>query len=336
MSAPQSSSGADQEMDLTDIFALFQRNFYKFLAGCFKAIDFILKSWWVILLLIITGATIGYFTKGKPDYRSTVVVQSNFDSQAYLYNAIQQFDDNLSEKDSIFLKGIGLPIKETPIKGVQIRPVIDVMRLVEDLKASDRTLGIIIQELEVDEDEELFASDRFYTNYKYHKLTVDLRSEEAKSQIAKVIDYVNNNPFIQRIKEERVQNIKERIAQNESIMVQSDALIDSYTKSADLSNQISNERLSFFNNSNNLNVNGVLTFKNTLAIETEQLKNDLAESLDAVVVISDLQTAKKESFKDKKEVIYPILLVFIFLLFAGVRYTYSSLRREVEAQNLLN
>ena len=336
MSAPQPASNVDQEMDLKDIFTLFQRTFYKFLALCFKAVDFIFKFWWIILLLIIAGATLGFFSKGKPTYRSEVVVQSNFDSQAYLYNAIKQFDENLSEKDSVFLRSVDLSIENIPIKSVEIKPVIDVMSLVEELKISDRTFGTIIKELEVNDEEELFASDRFYTNYKYHKLIIDLRSEEAKTEIAKVIDYVNNKPFIQRIKEERIQNIKERIKQNESIMVQSDALVESYTKSADLSSQISNEKLSFFNNSNTLNINGVLTFKNTLAIETEQLRNDLAESLDAVVVISDLQTAKQESFKDRKEIIYPVLFVFIFLFFAGVRYTYFSLRREVESQNLLD
>lgn len=336
MSAPQPASNVDQEMDLKDVFTLFQRIFYKFLALCFKAVDFIVKFWWIILLLIMAGVVLGLLSKGKPTYRSVVVVQSNFDTQAYLYNAIQQFDDNLSDKDSIFIKSMGLPLEETPIKGVQIKPVIDVMGLIEDIKTSDRTLTTIIKELEVSKEEELFASDRFYTNYKYHKLIVDLRTEKAKDLLAKVIDYVNNKPFIQRIKEERIQNIKDRIAQNELIMVQSDALIKSYTESADLSNQISNEKLSFFNNANNLNVNGVLTFKNTLAIEIEQLKNDLAESLDAVVVISDIQTAERKSFKDKKEIIYPVVFVFIFLFFAGVRYTYSSLRREVKAQNLMN
>ena len=336
MSAPQPASNADQEMDLTDIFALFQRTFYKFLALCFKAVDFIFKFWWIILLLIVAGATLGYFTKGKPSYRSVVVVQSNFDSQAYLYNAIQQFDDNLSEKDNVFLKSVGLPIEDTPIKRVEIRPVIDVMGLVEELKVSDRTFGTIIKELEVSDDEELFASDRFYTNYKYHKLIIDLRSEEGKKEISKIIDYVNNKPFIQRIKKERTKNTQERIDQNELLIVQSDELIESYTTSADLSKQITNDKLSFFNNTNNLNVNGILTFKNTLAIETEKLKNDLAESMDAVVVISDLQTSEKESFKDRKEIIYPVLFVFIFLVLAGIRYTYISLRRTVEEQNLLN
>ena len=185
MSAPQSVSNVDQEMDLKDIFTLFQRTFYKFLALCFKAIDFIFKFWWIILLLIIAGAVVGFFSKGKPTYRSEVVVQSNFDSQAYLYNAIKQFDENLSEKDSVFLRSVDLALENTLIKSVEIKPVIDVMGLIEDIKTSDRTLTTIIKELEVSDEEELFASDRFYTNYKYHKLTVDLASEEAKSQIAK-------------------------------------------------------------------------------------------------------------------------------------------------------
>lgn len=336
MSAPQPASNADQEMDLTDIFALFQRLFYKFLALCFKAVDFVFKFWWIILLLIIAGATLGFFTKGKPSYRSVVVVQSNFDSQAYLYNAIQQFDDNLSEKDATFIESVGLTAKETSIKGVKIGPVVDVMGLIGELKVSDRNLTTIIKELEVDDDTELFASDRFYTNYKYHRLIIDLRSEEAKKDIVKIIDYINKKPFIQKIKEERTKNTQERINQNELLILQSDALIENYTKNADLSNQITNEKLSFFNNSNNLNVNGILTFKNDLAIETETLKNDLAESLDAVVVVSDLQTAKQESFKKRKEIIYPVVFVFIFLLLAGIRFTYLSLRKQVEAQNLLD
>ena len=54
-----------------------------------------------------------------------------------------------------------------------------------------------------------------------------------------------------------------------------------------------------------------------------------------MIVVSDIQTAKASSLKDKKEILYPILFVFLFLFFAGVRYTYISLRKEVEARDLL-
>ncbi|MGK0251092.1 MAG: hypothetical protein ACI81G_000528, partial [Gammaproteobacteria bacterium] len=112
-------------------------------------------------------------------------------------------------------------------------------------------------------------------------------------------------------------------------------LIANYSKNADLANKIS-KNSTYFNNQNNLNVNGTLTFKNELIVETELLKNDLITYTDAAVIVSDVQTSTERKLKDKKEIIYPIILVFLFLLFAGIRYTYVTLRREVEAQHLLD
>lgn len=336
MSVPQPASNADQEMDLTDVFSLFQRIFYKFLALCFKAVDFMFKFWWIILLLIIGGAALGYFTKSAPKYESSLIVQTNFDSQSYVYNAVKQFDENLSEKDAEFVKSIGLDLENRTITGLEISPVIDVIGLVGELKVSDRNLTAIIKELDVDEDTELFASNRFYSNYKYHTLKVTLTSEAAKKDISKIVQYINDQPYIKKVKEEMVNNMKDRIEKNEKIVEQADVLISSYAKSSDISAEISSDDLSFFNNQNNLNVNGVLAFKNTIITETEELKNEFITASDAMVVVSDIQTAKVSSLKDKKEILYPILFVFLFLFLAGVRYTYISLRKEVEARDLLN
>ena len=336
MSASQPAPNADQEMDLTDIFALFQRLFYKFLALCFKAIDYIFKYWWIILLLIIGGATLGYFTKGKPKYESKLIIQTNFDSQSYVYNAVKQFDDNLSEKDAEFITSVGLDINNRTITGLEISPVIDVMGLVGELKVSDRNFTAIIKELDVDDDTELFASNRFYSNYKYHTLTVTLSSESAKKDIEKIVEYINNQPYIKKIKAGMINNMKDRIDKNEKIIEQSDLLISSYAESADVSSEIASDELSFFNNQNNLNLNGVLAFKNTIITETEELKNNFITASEAIVVVSDIQTAETKSLKDKKEILYPVFFVFIFLFLAGVRFTYISLRKQVEAQNLLN
>lgn len=332
MSVQQGPSGSSEEMDLTDVFSLFQRMFYKFLSHCFKGVDFVFKFWWVILLLIIGGASLGYFTKPPQAYESKVIVRSNFNTQPYLYNAIKQFDENLSESDAAFITSVGLDTEAPTITGVVIEPVVDVIGLVESLKVSDRTLGTIIKELEVDEETELFASDRFYSNYKYHKLYVDLASEDAKKDIVQILNYVNELPIVKKIKESGLQNLQERIKQNESIMMQSDLLIENYAKNADISNQVTNDNLAYYNNQNNLNINGILTFKNELAIETEKLKNDSVIAYDAVVVVSDLQTVKKSSLKDKKELLYPIALVFLFFLIAGIRYTYKTLREAVESE----
>lgn len=336
MSAPQPASNVDQEMDLKDIFTLFQRTFYKFLALCFKAVDFIFKFWWIILLLIIAGATFGYFTKGEPSYKSVVILKSNFNSQAYLYNAVKQFNDNLSEKDSVFIESYGLTVDETSIKGVEIEPIIDVVGLMNELESTDRTLSAVIKELEAKDDQELFASDRFYTNYKYHKLIVYLKNEDAKKDIEKILDFINNQPYAQKVKDENIKNMKDRIEGNESIIAQSNVIIESFTKNADISSRLTNERLAVYNSTNEIDFNGILTIKRDMVINIEYLRNQLIESSDTVVAVSNLQTSINDSLKNRKEIIYPIVFVFIFLLLAGVRYIYSSLRREVEAQNLLN
>jgi len=307
MSVPQPASNADQEMDLTDVFSLFQRIFYKFLALCFKAVDFMFKFWWIILLLIIGGAALGYFTKSAPKYESSLIIQTNFNSQSYVYNAVKQFDENLSEKDAEFVTSIGLDLENRTITGLEITPIIDVVALIgKDSKISDRALNTVVKELDVSDDIELFATDRFYPNYKYHTLKVTLTSEAAKKDISKIVQYINDQPYIKKIKEEMINNMKDRIEKNE------------------------------INNQNNLNVNGVLAFKNTIITETEELKNEFITASDAMVVVSDIQTAKASSLKDKKEILYPILFVFLFLFLAGIRYTYISLRKEVEARNLLN
>ncbi|WP_299761777.1 hypothetical protein [uncultured Dokdonia sp.] len=337
MSASQPASDADQEMDLTDIFTLFQRIFYKFLALCFKALDFIFKSWWVILLLIILGATLGYFTKGEPKYTSDIIIKTNYKSQSYVYNAIKQFDDNLSEKDEEFIKSVGLDINNLTIKGVKISPIIDVVALIGgEVKISDRALSTVIKELDVNEDTELFASDRFYSNYEFHKITVTLSGESAKKDIDKIITFINNQPYIQKISKEFVQNIEDHIAKNEIVLQQADSMMKIYASSSDVSQEIKSKDLSFFNNQNNLNVNGVLVFKNTVLKEIQELKDELVTSSSAIIVMSDIQVSLKESLKDRKEIIYPILFVFFFLILAGIRYTYISLRKIVEAQNLLD
>ncbi len=334
MNTQQPPAAAD-EMDLTDIFDLFKRGFYKFLALCFKAFDFIVKFWWVLLLLIVLGGALGYFTKGKPYYTSTLVIQTNFDSQPYVYNAIDQFNDNLGENDLAFIERVGLNPANPGIGDITIQPVIDVVGLMEDMEVSERTLGTIIDELSVDDDTELFATDRFYTNYKYHKMEITLSGEDKLASIEALMDYINDQPFVKTLRDETVKNLKDRIAKNEKTVEQIDMLIENYSKNADLANR-SISSLTYFNNQNDLNVNGTLTFKNDLITETEELKNNLITYTDAAVIVSDIQTAEERKLKDKKEIIYPAVLVFLFLFFAALRYFYITMRREVAQMQLLD
>ncbi len=336
MSTQKTSDASVDEMDLTDIFSLFRRWFYWFLVLCFKAVDFILKFWWVILILIALGVAAGKFTSSKTKYQSTIIVQTNFESQPYVYNAVGQFDRNISDQDIPFMQDLGLNVGDPEIIGASISPIVDVVSLLEEMGRSDgRSLTTIIKELSVDDDTELFASDRFYTNYKFHKLEINLLTEDGEKAIQSFLDYINDQPQIQTIKEGRVQNLEKRIAENERMLTQIDTLIASYSKNIVTSKKTA-ENLSFYNNQNNLNINGALELKNTIAQETEELKNQQITYSDAMVVISDIQMIKDVSLRDKKYIIYPVLFVMIFLFIAGVRYTYNTLRSQLVEEKLLD
>ncbi|RMB57949.1 hypothetical protein EAX61_09995 [Dokdonia sinensis] len=330
----QQSSQAD-EMDLTDIFTLIKRAFYNVLALCFRAVDFLLKFWWIILLLIVGGAALGYFLKGEPKYNSTLIIQTNFNTQPYVYNAVKQFNLNLKEDDVEFMNKVGLDPEYPGIKKVQIAPVIDVVTLMEEMRVSERTLGTIIKELSVEEETELFASERFYSNYKYHKLTIRLKGEEDKDKINNLMRYINEQPLMQSLKNEITKNMQDLVRINESTIKQIDEIAANYAVEAKITRD-DVSKLSYFNNQNNININGIFDLKKQIAIENEEIKNELIMLTDAAVVVSDIQTAAEESLSDRKEIIYPIILVFLFLLFAGIRYTYVTLRKEVEKQNLLD
>jgi len=335
MSTQHPSSQTPEEMDLTDIFALFKRWIYEILALFFRAFDFIIKFWWIIVLLIVGGALLGYFTKGDPGYKSTMIVKTNLDSQPYVYNAIDQFNSKIKDGDGEFFKAIGKKPGNLGIANVQISPVVDVVNLLEKIEPGNRTLEVVIQELSVDDETELFASDRFYSNYSYHKLEVMLGEDDNKESIELLLSYINNNPVMKTIKDEGYKNLKDHIQKNERSIAQIDSLISNYTNNLSIVGRTA-ENLAFFNNQNNLNVNGAFTHKGELTAETEILKNQLVTFTDIAVVISNIETVRDEGLMNKKEIIYPVLFVFFFLVLAGLRYAYITLRRKIKAENLLD
>jgi len=326
---------AIDELDLADLFSLIKRWTYSLLALAFKAIDFLMKFWWLVLALIVIGVVLGKFTMSPTPYKATVIVKTNFDSQPYVYNAIEQLGAKISDRDPKFISSNILGGADGAVLSAEISPIIDVISLLEGVSKTDsRSLSSVLKELSVEDDVELFASDRFYSNYEYHKLEIALLGQD-KKYVKSVLDYINNQPAMLDIKKGFSKNQDERIAANDKMLSQIDVLITSYTDNIGVVSKNA-EKLSYYNNQNNININGALDLKKEILLETEELKNEKITSTDALVALSDVQIVEDIGLKDKKYVYYPILFVFLFMLFAGIRYTYTSLRKRLEQENLLD
>lgn len=326
---------AIDELDLSDLFSLLKRWLYSALALVFKAIDFLFKYWWIVLILIVVGAVLGKFTMSPTAYKATVIVKTNFESQSYTYNAVEQLGLKISDQDSLFISENKLGGEDAGIIDAEITPIIDVSSLIEGVSSLDsRSLNSVLKELAVDDEVELFASERFYSNYAYHKLEIFLKNQD-KTYVNRVIDYINNQPTIQEIKNGYVKNMEERITANDKMLSQIDVLIKSYTDNIGVVSKNA-ERLSYYNNQNNININGALTLKKDILTDNEDLKNQQITSTNALVALSDIQIVEDSSLTDKKYIIYPVLLVFIFCLFAGVRFIYRTLRRQLVDEKFLD
>lgn len=315
----------EREMDLQDLFDLFKRGFYSFVKVVFKAIDFFLKFWWIIIVLGAIGYALGYLSKDVKEYSATLIIKTNYDSQAYVYNAVEQFNDRLSgDNNSDFLKEIGLDIENPEITEVTITPIIDVVELLSKVP-NDRTMTAVIKEIELEEDESIFASEEFYSNFNYHKLVVSAISPNSQKVVEAMIAYMNSQPQIQRIAEMTKANFIERVAINETSLKQIDDVIKIYTETVDFANKTAN-KTGFYNNENSLSIRELFDTKKELTEETEELKNELATMEGSIYVVSDSQFKKEGSFLSSSSFKYMAILIFGFLLFAFFRYCYLTLR----------
>lgn len=316
-----------QEMDLSDIFSVIGRFFKSIVYFFFGILDFMIKKWWVILLLILAGIAIGFVTKGEPSYEAQLLLKTNFKSQSYVYTAIKQFHANLAEADADFITSLGKDPETFGVAAVEINPVVEVLDLIAYIGENDRVLGEMTREFKLEDDKELFATDRFLSTYKYHKLTVGLKSEQAKEDIQSLLDFINEQPFAQELKRKGLENHKEFIAHSEKTLQQVDDLIKGYTIKEPSSEKLTDNGL-YFDNRTESELSDLFDFKMLLARNTEEVKNDNVSYKDVAVIISDIQASKDSSILDNAMIIYPILFVFLFLVLAGIYELFKSYKKE--------
>ena len=75
-----------EEIELGVLFKGIKRFLKKILILIYRFIQFLIRSWIVILILILLGAVTGYFFNKiiKPSQETVLIVQTNFNSTNYV------------------------------------------------------------------------------------------------------------------------------------------------------------------------------------------------------------------------------------------------------------
>src|SRR5215207_8007623 len=133
MSTKVPQNNADQEIDIFQLSRSISSIFDRVSRSVFRAIQFFIRNWITMLILVVLGAVLGvYLDSNKKSYNNQIVVTPNFESVDYLYAKIDLIQSKIAAGDLDFLRNIvGITDPKT-IRKIEIKPVADVYKFIED------------------------------------------------------------------------------------------------------------------------------------------------------------------------------------------------------------
>lgn len=322
-----------EEVDLFYLYNVLVDRFKKITKLGFDILQFIKRSWIILLVLILAGAGYGYYiyTEAGVGKESKILVRINFDAVNYVYSSINYLNEKIAEKEEGKFKDSTLPKGLAKLTDVSIEPVINLNDIIEDAEPNEPTVDGLLRylEFEFDEDGEVTSiADTFKSEYNYHYIEIHTNSFAKDDIIEELISFLNSNSDLQEFRKVYLQTLEDAIKNNEQTIAQIDQVIAIYNEGESLPSK----RSEIYVVDKNFNIAQLLTNKVELQKENEAFRKKLVTSKDVVMNINQPSLyIGKRSLLDNKMIYYPVMLVTIFLFLAAIRGIYFSLKRFSEA-----
>ena len=312
-----------KENDELDIIVLIEKTklaLLSILLQIFRSTKTFLMGWKQLLLIVLAGVLLGYFQtdNDQPNAKeATLLVKINFDAGNYVYDAVDLINLKiLSEDTEFFTQEFKLNADEQ-LDEVSISPVIDI----KDIMAKEINANEIRALFENLEYEDGFSvTEGFKSDYDYHFINVVVSGNSTISTVNKIVDYFNNNPLFTELKERNIQRISSIISDNEQTIKQIDKLLDYYTSE----NKTKTTQLYIDNK--DLRPNELIKTKVSLQNENQELKKENLTTKETVMAINEANILiENTSLLSNKMVYYPLLFLFIYIVFSVLIGLYSYL-----------
>lgn len=326
------SNTNNDEIDIFYLFKKFNELLLKGVVLFFRAFNFILRNWIIVLVLLILGLVFAFFTSKEDNTpkKSQMLLRVNFDMADYVFNSVDLLNDKIEEKDSLFLKEKGLWDENSIVMEAEIKPIVNFYDIIEkytnEKTPSDRSLDILVRNLEFEDD--LTVAKTFNSQYKYYDIDLKLSPKASYESLENFEKYLNSNKLLISLRDRIIESLKNRLVNNDTMIKQMDRVIESYNTYNPLKsnpNQLYVEK--------DLNIHQVFVSKLELTKENEELKKEILLSKDVAVVINQPYLAKKKvGLFGHPMVMFPLGFVFIFLLISFFIHSFKSLRNKAEVE----
>jgi hypothetical protein len=306
----------DQEIDLAAVGRGIRRsagNVNRFLYRCIR---FFLKNALWILLVLVLGGALGFFMdrSGERVYRNQIIASPNFGSVDYLYAKVGLLKSKIKERDTLFLKKIGISDPKSIID-IDISPIVDIFKFVSmGTEQNYRLLELMAQDGDM---KKIIVDPTTSKNYPYHLISFSTKGmTTSEATTIPIMRYLNNSPFYQKVQRQYVENVQAKIKADDIIIAQIDNLLSGLAKEGDGKSQV------YINQ--NTQLNDVIKTKDELLKEQGQYKLELIGQ-DRVIKDNNITLNVKDDSVSNGNMKLAMPLVFLLLYLLG--YAFVSFYR---------
>lgn len=308
---PQNSE--DQEVDLVLISKKINSFFARLNRSIFKSIQFFIKNWMIVLVLVVAGFVIGIFLdQNQKSYKHEIIVAPNFGSTDYLYAKVDLINSKIKEKDTLFLKKVvGIPQPKN-LKNIEIKPIADVYNFIQNKPENFELIKLMAEDGDI---KKVLEDNVTSKNYNYQ--TILLFTNEKTSEenlINPLLKYLNSSDYYSKIQKVTYHNVEVKIQQTDSIIKQIDGILNNLAASP--KGSVKNDKLIYYNE--NTQLNDVIKTKDALLNQLADHRIELI-GFDKIIkennVTTNLQLVKLGNGNLKFLMPFIFILAFVFWKF---------------------
>lgn len=310
MNKNEPNNQEDQEIDLSQISKKIRILFQEFNTFLFRCIQFFVKNAIVVSILALVGVSLGIFLDHtQKAYNHQIIVMPNFGSTDYLYSKIELIESKIKEGDTVFLKEVVGIKKPKQITKIEINPIVDVYKFIENKPENFELIKLIAEDGDIKKTVEDNLTSKNYTFHKLSFITGKLTSNN--ETVEPLLNFLNNTDYYKKIQKGVVNNIQIKMVQNDSIISQINAVLNGFSNR--MNGATKSDKLVYYNE--NTQLNDIIKTKEGLINEQGANRVSLI-SLDKIIKenSSTLNIKNSSSVNGKLKFVLPILFILCFIL----------------------
>ncbi len=310
MSTKVPQDNTDQEIDIFQLSKSIGGFFDRINTMIFQSIHFFVRNWIIVLILIFLGFGLGWFLDAnKKSFENQVIVTPNFGSVDYLYSKIDLIESKIIAGDTAFLKNeVGIS-KPKLIKKIEIKPIADVYKFIED---KEQNLQLIKLMAEVGEVKKVLEDNVTSKNYAFHSITfVTNKSTNEKDIVEPLLKYLNSSEYFNALQKIGYKNLVDQIVKNDTIIAQIDQVLNGFSNT--VKNGAKNDKLVYYNE--NTQLNDIIKTKQYLIIDQGKNRLKLVNYDKTIKEINSILNRNNTKITNGNfKLLFPVIFLFLFIL----------------------